>query len=256
MHINTTKKAAGASNPSGPHTHTNDSHFRTDGAVDQAYALANTEPVDLSLTVNSVETRIDSRMLAQGFGNKHKAVMSLIERYADRLKTLGILPFKKEVIKGRGQPECYCLLNEDQAYLLLSLSRNSDAVVRLKVKLVKAFGLARQSAEMRQTEYLPSLYELQKVVHAKSANSSNQRRVQVNVAKLINKAVGIQAGQRVAAPFGKQALVVVAQLVATQAMQAANDHHDGFQMAKKSLKVLSDLITPKALPLPSTGGPA
>ena len=115
------------------------------------------EPQDLALTTTTTEARIDSRLLAQGFGNKHKAAMALIERYSDRFKRLGILPFKKAVINGRGQPERYALLNEDQSYLLLSLSRNTDTTVALKSKLVQAFSNARRAADMRKSEYLPQL---------------------------------------------------------------------------------------------------
>ena len=61
---------------------------------------------DLALTTTSTMARIDSRLLALQLDNRHKAVMTLIERYA--------------------------LLTEDQSYFLLSLSRNTDTVVALK----------------------------------------------------------------------------------------------------------------------------
>lgn len=255
MTTNTTKKAAGASNTNGLHTHTNGTNSPIDDVPRQASTKPTADPVDLTLTITSADARIDSRTLAQGFGNKHKSVMGLIERYADRFKGLGLLPFKKEVIMGRGQPERYCLLNDDQAYLLLSLSRNSNAVVDLKVRLVKAFGRARLAADMRRTEYLPSLRRLQEVVHAKSANSSNESMVQMNIAKLVNKTVGIEAGQRASAPLGKQAILIVAQQVVTQALEEAVDHHDGYQRAKQSMQTFSALAIHKTLPPSSTVGP-
>lgn len=256
MTTNIVKKAAGAINTNGLHTDTNSADSPTGRATQQTQIKVIASPNDFALTIDKTEARIDSRMLAQGFGNKHKGVIALIERYADELKALGILPFKKEVITGRGQPERYCLLNEDQAYLLLSLSRNSGAVVHLKVKLVKAFAVARQLAEMRRTEYLPSLRQFQDVTHAKSVNSSNQSRVHMNFTKLVNKTVGIEAGQRAVAPVGKLALLVVAQQVVVQAVEGSVDHHDGFQLAKLSMQALTALITPKALPPAQTGRPA
>ncbi|MFZ4702617.1 MAG: Rha family transcriptional regulator, partial [Candidatus Methylumidiphilus sp.] len=84
---------------------------------------------ELALTTTATEARVDTRLLAHGFGNKHKAAMALIERYSDRFKSFGQLTFKKEVGKrkqGGGNAERYALLNEDQAYFLLSLSRNND----------------------------------------------------------------------------------------------------------------------------------
>lgn len=196
-------------------------------------------PDDLALTTTTTEARIDSRLLAQGFGNKHKAAMTLLERYSERFKSLGILSFKKEVIKGRGQPERFALLNEDQAYFLLSLSRNNETVVALKSKLIKAFGNARRAADMRQREYLPSYHQLQDVIHAKSATASNEALVHMNVAKLLNKTVGLEAGQRASAPIPKQALLIVAQAMAAQAMQSAHDHHDGYQRVKQSMLALT-----------------
>jgi phage regulator Rha-like protein len=196
------------------------------------------EPQDLALTITPTEARIDSRLLAQGFGNKPKAAMALIERYSDRFKRLGILPFKKAVIKGRGQPERYALLNEDQAYLLLSLSRNSDTVVDLKVKLIKAFGNARRAADIRKTEYLPQYHQLHDRLGTLAAGSSNERHVHMNVNKLLNKFAGVEAGQRASAGLPHQAMLIVGQLVASNATLGATDHRDGYQRIKASLQAL------------------
>lgn len=242
-HTNTQQKAPGATNATGLTTDTNSADFRTDGAIQQAHdgkAIAETR--DLALTTTTTEARIDSRLLAQGFGNKHKAAMALIERYSDRFKRLGILPFKKAVIIGRGQPERYALLNEDQAYLLLSLSRNSDIVVNLKMKLVKAFGNARRAADLRKTEYLPGHHQLHDALHVLAAGSSNERHVHMNVNKLLNKFAGIEAGQRASAALPQQALLIVGQLVATNQAQGATDHHDAYPRIKNSLQALQGVI--------------
>jgi phage regulator Rha-like protein len=196
------------------------------------------ERQDLALIITSTEARIDSRLLAQGFGNKPKAAMALIERYSDRFKRLGILPFKKAVIKGRGQPERYALLNEDQAYLLLSLSRNSDTVVDLKVKLIKAFGNARRAADIRKTEYLPQYHQLHDRLGTLAAGSSNERHVHMNVNKLLNKFAGVEAGQRASAGLPHQAMLIVGQLVASNATLGATDHRDGYQRIKTNLQAL------------------
>lgn len=85
-----------------------------------------------TLTTVKAEPRIYSRSLAKSLRNKHKAAMALIERYTDKFKSFGQLPFKKEVgdrAQGGSNPERFALLNEDQAFFLLSLSRNSDHVV-------------------------------------------------------------------------------------------------------------------------------
>ena len=239
IHTNTMQKAPGACDSKGLHTDTNASNFASHGPLNQAVdGKAITTPDDFALTTTATEARIDSRLLAQGFGNKHKAAMALIERYSDRFKRLGILPFKKAVINGRGQPERYALLNEDQAYLLLSLSRNSDIVVNLKVKLVKAFGNARRAADLRQTEYLPGYHELHDTMHLLANGSPNERFFHANVNKLLNKFAGIEAGQRANAAVPHQAMLIVGQLVASNATLGATDHHDGYQRIKANLQAL------------------
>jgi phage regulator Rha-like protein len=198
--------------------------------------------VEVTLTTCATEARIDSRLLAHGLLNQHKAVLTLLDRYVDVFKHHGQLTFKKEVgerKQGGGNAERYALLNEDQAYLLLNLSRNTKVVVSLKSKLIAAFGEARRAADMRRTEYLPSYHYLQDSIHAVSATSSNEGRVHMNVAKLINKTVGLQAGQRAAAAIPQQAMLIVAQTVAARAMQSGVDHHDGYQRVKQSLLAFS-----------------
>lgn len=95
------------------------------------------------------EARVDSRVIAEGLGIKHKHSFALIQKYASRFEELGSLLFQKEARArraGGGVVERFALLNEDQAYFLLSLSRNSDRVVDLKLRLVKAFRDARNQA--------------------------------------------------------------------------------------------------------------
>ena len=201
----------------------------------------NTTPTTDAFTLTTIkaEPRIDSRLLAKSLRNKHKAVMALIERYADKFTTMGLLPFKKEVITGKGQPEKFVLLNEDQAFFLLSLSRNSDHVVSLKAKLVKAFGEARRAAGQHGAEYLPSYHQLHDELHTLAAGSDHERHVHMNVNRLINKTVGLEPGQRSAASMPVQSLLAVAQAVAVKAARGAPDHRTGYQRIKTALGALS-----------------
>lgn len=200
---------------------------------------------DLTLTTTTAEPRVDTRLLARQLGNRHKAVMTLIERYADRFKAHGQLTFKKTVGKrkqGGGNAERYALVNEDQAYFLLSLSRNNDTVVALKSKLVTAFGNARRAADLRKTEYLPQYHALHDRLGTLAAGSSNERHVHMNVNKLLNKFAGIEAGQRANAALPQQALLIVGQLVAANQAQGATDHHDAYPRIKTSLQALTGVI--------------
>lgn len=204
--------------------------------------IVTASPKAVELTTVKAEPRIDSRLVAMQLGNKHKATMALIERYTDKFKTFGQLPFKKEVgdrAQGGGNPERFALLNEDQAFLLLSLSRNNDRVVKLKVNLVKAFGEARRAAGQHGTEYLPTYHQLHDELHMLAAGSEHERHVHINVNRLINKTVGIEAGQRGAAPMPTQSMLAVAQIVAAKAAHGAPDHRAGYQRIKTALVNLS-----------------
>jgi phage regulator Rha-like protein len=114
---------------------------------------------ELALTTTNTEARIDSRLLAKQLDNQHRHVMALLDKYMGKFKTFGHVSFKNadgERKQGGGKGERYALLNENQAYFLLSLSRNTDIVVTLKARLIAAFSEARKATDMRRTEYLPT----------------------------------------------------------------------------------------------------
>lgn len=194
--------------------------------------------VEVTLTTTATEARVDSRLLALRLGNKHRHVMALMDKYLDKLKVLGHVRFKNadgERRQGGGKAERDALLTKDQAYFVLNLSRNTETVVNLKIKLIQVFSEYRRAADMRRTEYLPSYRQLQEAIHAVSATSSNEGRVHMNVAKLVNRTVGLESGQRAAAAMPQQAMLIVAQSLAARAMQSGVDHHDGYQRVKQSL---------------------
>lgn len=92
------------------------------------------------------EFRVDSRVMAERLGNKHKSVMALVSDYSDEFYQLGQLPFETETVKnsvGAVNETRSALLNEDQCYFLLTLVRNSTQIVALKLALVQAFKAAR-----------------------------------------------------------------------------------------------------------------
>lgn len=82
-HANTITKAPRACDSEGLHTDTNSTDFRSRGVVNQAHdgkAIATLD--DLTLTTTPTEARVDSRLLAQGFGNKHKAATAALPQQA------------------------------------------------------------------------------------------------------------------------------------------------------------------------------
>jgi len=95
--------------------------------------------------------------------------------------------------------------------------------------------IIRAAADGNGAEYLPTYHALHQRVETLAANSSNKKFVHVNLNKLINSTVGIQSGERHGLPLPRKSLLIVAQAAATQAMEAANDHHDGYQLAKAAM---------------------
>lgn len=210
---------------------------------------------DLALTTYKQESRVDSRLLASHLGNHHRHVMALIEKYAESFASFGRVLFEKapSLSSVTGQRERFAMLTEDQAFFLLTLSRNNARVVELKVKLINAFSEARRVADNRYTEYLPTYRQLHEVVHKLACDSANEKFVHMNLNKLVNKTAGVEPGQRAKAGLPQQALLIVAQTVATQAMHGACDHHDGYQLAKNSLGALAAMVNLQSLGLTHGG---
>lgn len=204
--------------------------------------LAHTNHAPLALVVCKDEPRIDSRLLATLLNKKsHQNFFELIKKYADKLNKLGKLLFQTGASKSSktGQKEHFALLTDDQAYFVMTLSRNTTTVVDSKLRLIQSFKAARRALEMRQTEYLPTYHALHDRLDALADGSPNKSYIHMNINKLINKAVGIEPGTRPTAPLPQQALLVVAQTVAAQAIRHADDHHDGYERTKSAMLNLS-----------------
>ncbi len=99
----------------------------------------------ITLHIHNAQPCADSRDLAAALGNQHENVLALIADYEGEFKALGFLRFQTGEIIGRGRPPRYALLGEDQCYFLLTLVRNTDLVVKLKLGLVQAFRAARET---------------------------------------------------------------------------------------------------------------
>jgi phage regulator Rha-like protein len=113
--------------------------------------------LDLVVAVQDNEILVvDSRLIAQGLGIKHKAFLETIRKHQTSLESdFGSITFEtlsSTMPNGsvNPKPEKYALLNEMQSTFCVTLSRNTPQVVRLKAQLVKAFSDGkRQLAEKR-----------------------------------------------------------------------------------------------------------
>ena len=187
------------------------------------------------------DPRVDSRVVATRLGRDHQNVYEMVKDYQSDFEQLGILRFQTGEIKGRGQPEKFALLNEDQAYLLLTYSRNTKRVRKAKIALVMAFRAARLAADITKKEYLPTYHQLHDQIGLLASGSSNARFVHMNINKLINAAIGVCSGHRANLDLPHRSLLVVAQAVTCSAMARAVNHHDGYRLAKVALQNIHSL---------------
>ena len=190
--------------------------------------------MNLPVVLKKGEARIDSRLLADPLGVEHSSVMRLLTNYKADFEEVGILRFQIGEITGRGQPQKYALLNEDQCWLLLTFSRNTKKVRRLKVQLIQAFGEARKAAELNH-EYLPTYHAMHDQLARLGDGTGTDRFLHMNVNKLVNEAAHIKAGQRSTEPVPQKAMVIAAQHIASEAMQGATDGKQAYAKAKDAL---------------------
>lgn len=93
------------------------------------------------------ELVVDSRIVADRLGIEHRNLLETIDNYQTRMEqAFGVLRFEtaKPTSPQGGRPGRYALLTEDQATFLMTLSRNTDEVVDLKIELVQKFSRAKQ----------------------------------------------------------------------------------------------------------------
>lgn len=218
-------------------------------------SLHKNEPTTLQLTATKTEARIDSRVLAQRLQTQHESLVKLVNTYQSNFEELGKVRFQigPSPDSRTGQSMKFVLLNEDQAYLLLTYSRSNARVRELKVRLVKAFRDARLAADTRNLEYMPTYHQLHDQIHALASGSPNERHVHGNINKLVNKAAGVEAGQRSTAPLAKLSLLAVGQALAAGALRGASDHRDGYQRVKRVLQEFEAVVQPLQLAPVSNG---
>ena len=198
-------------------------------------------PENFALTLVKNERRADTRLLAKHLGNQHKNVFELVKKYKADFEHLGKVTFQTEALPS-GQLEKFALLNEDQAYLLLTYSRNTTKVRALKVKMVKAFAEARHAAEVRQVEYLPAYHQLHDAIKVAANGSPNERFIHMNANKALNQLAGVESGQRAGAGSLQQSILAVGSALAAQALQNATDGHGLHKRIKAALEPLTGIL--------------
>ena len=203
-------------------------------------------PENFELTLVKNERRADTRLLAKHLGNQHKNVFELVKNYKADFEHLGKVTFQTEALPS-GQLEKFALLNEDQAYLLLTYSRNTATVRALKVKMVAAYRDARRAAEVREAEYLPSYHAMHDAIKRAANGSPNERFMHMNANKFLNELAGVRPGQRPVAGQLQQSILAVGCAMAAKAVTEAPDGHGLHQHIKTALKPLASVLLPGAI---------
>jgi anti-repressor protein len=99
----------------------------------------------VSITDLNGDLVVDSRLIALRLNIQHETFMRTIKKYESKIEQrFGIIRFEIGEINGRGQPEKFALLTEDQATTLMTFSKNTDEVIDCKLDLVAAFSQAKQ----------------------------------------------------------------------------------------------------------------
>lgn len=212
---------------------------------------------EISVINLSGELRADSRTFAPKMDIRHRQLMDNIRKYQSKFEELGLLPFEKEARpEGRhgGGDVIYALLNEDQAYFLLTLSRNTDAVVSAKLALVKAFRnargqiatneVARMEGKMARLEETGAIREL--VQYATDQGSQSAKMYYVNITKMTNKLLGIETGKRDTLPADVLAKIGMVEkmvdITLRDGMKAGLPYKQIYELAKERSQQLIPLL--------------
>jgi|SRR4028119_145537 Uncharacterized phage-encoded protein len=104
---------------------------------------------------------VDSRLIAEELGIEHRSLIKTIETHLQDIEQVfGAVVFeitsRADSNKGGKQPRI-AYLTEEQATFVMTLSRNTVKVVQAKIKLVKAFGKAKQALQSINPELLTVL---------------------------------------------------------------------------------------------------
>jgi phage regulator Rha-like protein len=210
--------------------------------------------------------------IAMGVKLEHRAVMSLVKKYSDRLNKYRVMTFEMSKAK-TGRPVKYAWLNEKQATFLITLMKNSEIVVEFKEKLTDEYYRLKEALQMiavnqknaawiekRQRGKISRLEETnsikQYVDYAKSQGSKNAEKYYITISKMENKALFFleQKFPNVRDALAGHQLETIAnadRIVAKQLKQCVDDgrpYKEGYQMAKTAIESFAELIGKSLVP--------
>lgn len=211
----------------------------------------------------------NSWVIAEGTGNSHRAIKSIVDKYSDDFKEFGKLSYHSKWFENEKQKKIFSdnskgvsrektkieviLLNEPQATLLITYLRNTEQVRRFKKNLVFEFYRMRDFIrekqtpawqESRQTGITTRKKETDAIKrlceYATAQGSKHLERLYTAYTKLANKAAGIT--NRTTATNLQLSVLTVAESIIAQTIDAGIEENkpykEIYQDCKRKLAVL------------------
>lgn len=211
----------------------------------------------------------NSWVIAEGTGNSHRAIKSIVDKYSDDFKEFGKLSYHSKWFENEKQKKIFSdnskgvsrektkieviLLNEPQATLLVTYLRNTEQVRRFKKNLVFEFYRMRDFIrekqtpawqESRQTGITTRKKETDAIKrlceYATAQGSKHPERLYTAYTKLANKAAGIT--NRTTATNLQLSVLTVAESIIAQTIDAGIEENkpykEIYQDCKRKLAVL------------------
>lgn len=211
----------------------------------------------------------NSWVIAEGTGNSHRAIKSIVDKYSDDFKEFGKLSYHSKWFENEKQKKVFSdnskgvsrektkieviLLNEPQATLLITYLRNTEQVRRFKKNLVFEFYRMRDFIrekqtpawqESRQTGITTRKKETDAIKrlceYATAQGSKHPERLYTAYTKLANKAAGIT--NRTTATGLQISILTVAESIIAQTIDAGIEENkpykEIYQDCKRKLAVL------------------
>jgi hypothetical protein len=122
-----------------------------------ANLILSPQQISASLENHEGELRLDSRIIASGFGlpNHTSYRTNVLMKYESELSELGVI-LKMTLDNG----EIAWYLNQAQVNFAGTLARNTEKAVKFKLNLVKAFEMAKQTISEYQAPTQPQVRQL------------------------------------------------------------------------------------------------
>lgn len=197
-------------------------------------------------------------------GVEHSAIIKMVRKYKTMFTELGTLGF--EIRKSGGRPTPFCFLNEEQTTFLITLMKNSEVVVKFKLRLTKEFyrmkkfladlASQRQNAQWLETRNAGKVKRREEtdtikrfVEYAVTQGSKNAERYYSNISTMQNKSLFFYEQKfknlRDILNLQQLSVVICADGIVSKAIEDGMDqklhYKEIYQLAKKRIESFAEI---------------